>query len=81
MFKVGDKVVCICNFDDGGNLYDLIIYDIYEILNIHKGIDFIDYDYIKVVGSDYQWETYNFLSITDYIKSVRRDKLNKIVTC
>jgi len=75
MFKVGDFVVCIKNDDDDAILYDLIIDQPYKVYRCHKGVD---HDYIEVFGSTYVWETYNFLSMPDYIKKIRLEKIKKI---
>jgi len=80
MLNIGDKVVCIKTFDSDRIICkQLIIGKEYEILDIHQSVYlYEDLEYFKLVGVAYNQESYKFLSIPDYIKKVRLEKLNII---
>jgi hypothetical protein len=76
MFKPGDRVVCICEYDTGrnedGNKYDIEKSQIYTISKINKLSDGnIDY---QVYDSFYYWSPKCFISVQEY----RKLKLKKL---
>ena len=83
MFEKGDEVICIKNTDNSKKDYDIEIGCTYIVSDFHKGIDSIDYDYIVVEGSQFVWETYNFISLIEYrklkIDKIRERCLKKVI--
>ena len=80
MLNIGDKVVCIKKFNSDRIIFDqLIIGKEYELLDIHRRVYlYEDLEYFKLVGIAYYYDSDKFLSIPDYIKKVRLEKLNII---